>query len=148
MKRGATLMSEFQITFKEPTPNRVLIADDDPVMTHLLTTILKQQQCQAVVANDGREAYRILQSDSRFRAAILDMSMPFLEGLDIIHYMRSERRLMRIPIMMITAEQNIQLMTDSFSAGATAFLPKPFTPEQLESAVRMLIGSQKSRRAN
>lgn len=141
-------MSEFQITFKEPTPNRVLIADDDPVMTHLLTTILKQQQCQAVVANDGREAYRILQSDSRFTAAILDMSMPFLEGLDIIHYMRSERRLMRIPIMMITAEQDIKLMADSFSAGATAFLPKPFTGEQLESAVRMLIGSQKRGRAN
>jgi len=141
-------MSEFQITFKEPTPNRVFIADDDPVMTHLLTTILKQQQCESVIANDGREAYRILQADSRFRAAILDMNMPFLEGLDIIHYMRSERRLRRIPIMMITAEQNIQLMTDSFSAGATAFLPKPFTPEQLESAVRMLIGSQKRRRAN
>jgi len=141
-------MSEFQITFKEPTPNRVLIADDDPVMTHLLTTILKQQQCESVIANDGREAYRILQADSRFRAAILDMSMPFLEGLDLIHYMRSEKRLMRIPIMMITAEQNIKLMTDSFSAGATAFLPKPFTPEQLESAVRMLIGSQKRRRAN
>ena len=141
-------MSEFHVTFKEPSPNRVLIADDDPMMTHLLTTILKQQQCQAVVANDGREAYRILQSDSRFRAAILDMSMPFLEGLDIIHYMRSERRLMGIPIMMITAEQDIKLMTDSFSAGATAFLPKPFTPEQLESAVRMLIGSQKRRRGN
>ena len=141
-------MSEFQMTFKEATPNRVLIADDDPVMTHLLTTILKQQQCRAVVANDGREAYRILQSDSRFRAAILDMNMPFLEGLDIIHYMRSERRLRRIPIMLITVEQNIKLMADSFSAGATAFLPKPFTPEQLESAVRLLIGSEKRRRAN
>jgi len=148
MKRGATLMSEFQITFKEPTPNRVLIADDDPVMTHLLTTILKQQQCESVIANDGREAYRILQADSRFRAAILDMSMPFLEGLDLIHYMRSEKRLMRIPIMMITAETDIKLMSDSFSAGATAFLPKPFTAEQLESAIRMLIGSQKRRRAN
>ena len=142
-------MSEFQITFKEPTSNRVLIADDDPVMTHLLTTILKQQQCQAVVANDGREAYRILQSDSRFRAAILDMSMPFLEGLELIHYMRSEKRLMRIPIMMITAEKNIKLMSDSFSAGATAFLPKPFTAEQLESAVRMLIGNHKpAKRSN
>jgi len=141
-------MSEVQITFKKPRPNRVLVADDDPVMTHLLTTILKQQQCEVIVATDGREAYRILQSDSRFRAAILDMSMPFLEGLDIIHYMRSERRLMRIPIMMITAEQNIKLMSDSFSAGATAFLPKPFSPEQLESAIRMLIGNHKNGRAN
>jgi DNA-binding response OmpR family regulator len=139
-------MSQSKITFEEPTPNRVLVADDDPVMTHLLTRILKQQRCEAVVANDGREAYRILQTDSRFRAAIVDMSMPFLEGMDLIHYMRSERRLMRIPIMMITAEQNINLMADSFSAGATAFLPKPFTPEQLESAVQMLIGSNQTKR--
>jgi DNA-binding response OmpR family regulator len=141
-------MSEVQIIFKKPIPNRVLVADDDPMMTHLLTTTLKHQQCEVVVATDGREAYRILQSDSQFRAAILDMSMPFLEGLDIIHYMRSERRLMRIPIMMITAGQNINLMSDSFSAGATAFLPKPFTPERLESAIRMLIGSPRRRKGH
>src|SRR6266446_1152400 len=139
-------MKQFQVTFKEPTPNRVLIADDDPVMTHLVMTIVKQQQCEPVVAKDGREAYRILQSDSRFRAAILDMSMPFLEGLDLIHYMQSERRLNRIPIMIITAEQDIKVMSNSLAAGATAFLPKPFTPEQLESAIRMLIGSRKSTR--
>ena len=139
-------MRQFQVTFKEPTPNRVLIADDDPVMTHLVTTIVKQQQCEAVVAKDGREAYRILQSDSQFRAAILDMSMPFLEGLDLIQYMQSERRLNRIPIMMITAEQDIKVMSNSLAAGATAFLPKPFTPEQLESAIRLLIGSRKSTR--
>jgi DNA-binding response OmpR family regulator len=142
-------MKQLHPTLKEPTSNRVLIADDDPVMTHLVAAIVEQQQCEAVVASDGREAYRILQSDSRFRAAILDMSMPFLEGLDIIHYMQSEKRLNRIPIMVITAEQDIKFMSDSLSAGATAFLPKPFTPEQLESAIRMLIGSRKlTRRAS
>ena len=141
-------MSEFRVIFKQPTPNRVLIADDDPVMRHLLTAAVKQQQCEAVVASDGREAYRILQSDAKFRAAILDMSMPFLEGLDIVNYMRSEKRLMKIPIMIITAEESLKLMTDSFSAGATAFLPKPFTSEQLESAIRVLLHSQKmSKRA-
>lgn len=141
-------MEKFRITLKETTPNRVLVADDDPVMRHLVTTMVKQQDCEVVVANDGREAYRILQSDSQFRAAILDMTMPFLEGLDLIRYMRSERRLMRIPIMMITAEQDIKLMANSFSAGATAFLPKPFTPDQLQSAIRMLIGNRKwTRRA-
>ena len=141
-------MENFRMTLKEATPNRVLIADDDPVMRHLVTTMVKQQDCEVVVANDGREAYRILQSDSQFRAAILDMTMPFLEGLDLIRYMRSERRLMRIPIMMITAQQDIKLMANSFSAGATAFLPKPFTPDQLQSAIRMLIGNRKwTRRA-
>jgi DNA-binding response OmpR family regulator len=125
---------------------RVLIADDDPVMRHLITTIIKQQEHEAVVANDGRAAYRILQSDADFKAAILDMTMPFLEGLDLIRFMRSEKRLMRIPIMMITAEQDIKLMARSFSAGATAFLPKPFTPEQLQSAIRMLLGNRQSKR--
>ena len=125
---------------------RVLIADDDPVMTHLITTIIQQQEHEAVVANDGRAAYRILQSDSDFKAAILDMTMPFLEGLDLIRHMRSEKRLMRIPIMMITAEQDIKLMASSFSAGATAFLPKPFTPEQLQTAIRMLLGNRQLRR--
>ena len=121
---------------------RVLVADDDPVMRHLIGTILKQQEYEVVVAEDGRAAYRILQSDSAFNAAILDMTMPFLEGLDLIRYMRSEKRLMRIPIMMITAEQDIKLMASSFAAGATAFLPKPFTPEQLQSAIRMLLGKR------
>jgi DNA-binding response OmpR family regulator len=136
-------METFRVKFKQAIPNRVLIADDDPVMRHLVTTIVKQQDCEVVVVNDGRAAYRILQSDSQFRAAILDMTMPFLEGLDLIRYMRSEKRLMRIPIMMITAEQDIKLMATSFSAGATAFLSKPFTPEQLQSAIRMLIGNRK-----
>jgi DNA-binding response OmpR family regulator len=141
-------METFRVNFKQAIPNRVLIADDDPVMRHLVTTMVKQQDCEVVVVNDGRAAYRILQSDSQFRAAILDMTMPFLEGLDLIRYMRSEKRLMRIPIMMITAEQDIKLMANSFSAGATAFLPKPFTPEQLQSAIRMLIGNRKwSKRA-
>ena len=141
-------MENFRFKLKEATPKRVLVADDDPVMRRLITTIIKQREYEAVVANDGREAYRILQTDSQFSAAILDMTMPYLEGLDLIRYMRSERRLMRIPIMMITAEQDIKLMASSFSAGATAFLPKPFTPEQLQSAIRMLLGNGSlSRRA-
>lgn len=52
--------------------------------------------------------------------------MPFLAGLDIVHYMRSERRLTKILIMIITAQENLKLMADSFSAGAKAFLPMPF----------------------
>ena len=139
-------METFRTTLKQTTPRRVLIADDDPVMRHLITTIVKQQECEVVMANDGREAYRILQSDSQFSAAILDMTMPYLEGLDLIRYMRSERRLMRIPIMMITAEQDTKLMGSSFSAGATAFLPKPFTPTQLQGAIRMLLGNGNSTR--
>ena len=139
-------MEDFRFKLKATIPKRVLVADDDPVVRHLVITMLKQREYEAVVARDGREAYRILQTDSRFSAAIFDMRMPFLEGLDLIRYMKSERRLMKIPIMMISAEQDLKLMASSFAAGATAFLPKPFTPDQLQGAIRMLIGHMSANR--
>lgn len=144
IKRGGNAVHQFQMTIKAPTPSRALIADDDHGITHLITTILKERRYEVVVANDGREAYRILQTDSRFRLAILDLNMPFLQGLDLVHYMRSERRLMQIPIMMITGENDLKMLSTSFAAGVTVFLPKPFTPEQLENAILLLIGNRPS----
>ena len=122
--------------------NRILIADDDPVIRHLVTSIVTKLGYTPVTLNDGRAAFSLLKADADFKAAILDMSMPYLEGLDLIRYMRTEKRLMRIPVVLITAEQSIKLMADSFAAGAAAFLPKPFTPDQLQSLLRMLLAAK------
>ena len=121
------------------TSNRILIADDDPVIRHLVTSIVTKLGYAPVTLSDGRAAFSLLKADADFKAAILDMSMPFLEGLDLIRYMRTEKRLMRIPVVLITAEQSIKLMADSFAAGATAFLPKPFTSGQLQNLLRMAL---------
>lgn len=121
---------------------RILIADDDPVMRHLLTSMVRKEGYEAVVVDDGREAYRILQADADFKAGIFDMMMPHLEGLDIIRYMRTEKRLQRIPVMMISAERDLQLMVKSFVAGATLFLTKPFNPEQFLTTLRILLTNQ------
>lgn len=121
---------------------RVLIADDDPAIRHLLSAIVRKEGYVAVEVSDGREAFRILESDADFRAAIFDITMPYLEGTDLIRYMRTEKRLMRIPVMIVTAEQDPKLLAQSFSAGATAFLSKPFTAEQMHNALRMLLGKR------
>src|ERR1043166_5109678 len=126
------------------TTDRVLIADDDPLIRHLVAAIVKQQGYTPVTLNDGGDTCRMLKVDADFKAAILDMSMPHLQGIDLIRYMRTERRLMRIPILLITAETGIKLLADSFAAGATAFLPKPFTPAQLETALHLLLGAKSS----
>ncbi len=120
-------------------PQRILVADDDPVIRHLVTTIVRKEGYVPVVVNDGREAIRLLQTDANFKAAIFDMVMPHIEGIEIIRHMRTEKRLMRIPAMMITSEQDLKLMTNSFEAGATVFLPKPFKTAQLQTMLRMLI---------
>jgi CheY-like chemotaxis protein len=121
---------------------RMLVADDDPAILRLITTILEKENFNVVMARDGREAYNILQADPNFTAAILDVVMPHISGPELVRYMKSEERLKRIPVMMMTAEQDPKLSSDSFAAGAIVFLPKPFTTAQLQIMLQMLIGKK------
>jgi CheY-like chemotaxis protein len=121
---------------------RMLVADDDPAILRLVATILEKEDFSVVTARDGREAYKILQSDPNFTAAILDVVMPHISGPELVRYMKSEERLRRIPVMMMTAEQDPKLSSDSFAAGAVVFLPKPFTTAQLQIMLQMLIGKK------
>jgi CheY-like chemotaxis protein len=119
---------------------RILVADDDPAILRLVSAILEKENYGVVAARDGREAYKILQNDPGFIAAIFDVVMPHISGPELVRYMKAEKRLMKIPVMMMTAEQDPKLSSDSFSAGAVVFLPKPFTTAQLHIMLQMLIG--------
>jgi CheY-like chemotaxis protein/HPt (histidine-containing phosphotransfer) domain-containing protein len=120
--------------------SRVLVADDDPVIRRWLTSILKSEGYDVVSVSDGREVFRVLQSDADFTGAVLDLSMPHINGPDLIRYMRTEKRLMRIPVMMITAESQINVLASGLAAGATFMLPKPFTRARLQQTLRMMLG--------
>ena len=119
---------------------RILVADDDPAILRLVTAILEKENYGVVAARDGREAYKILQGSADFTAAIFDVVMPHISGPELVRYMKTEKRLMEIPVMMMTAEQDPKLSSDSFSAGAVVFLPKPFTTLQLHTMLQMLVG--------
>ena len=123
----------------QPTSRRILVADDDPAILRLVTAIVEKEGYTVVPARDGREAYKILQGEADFVAGIFDVVMPHIQGPELVRYMKTEKRLMKIPVMMMTAEQNPKLSSDSFSAGAVVFLPKPFTTAQLQIMLRMLI---------
>lgn len=120
-------------------PKRVLVAEDDPVTRHLVTCIIESQGYRVISVNDGGAAVRLLKSDSNFCAAVFDMMMPNIEGLDVIKFMRTEKRLMRIRVLMITSEKDSKLMASSFAAGVTLFLLKPFTPDQFKTTLRLLL---------
>ena len=126
----------------ETENRRMLVADDDPAILRLITTILEKENFSVVMARDGREAYKILQADPNFTAAILDVVMPHISGPELVRYMKSEERLKKIPVMMMTAEQDPKLSSDSFYAGALVFLPKTLTTAQLQIMLQMLIGEK------
>ena len=63
---------------------------------------------------------------------------------DLIRYMRSEKRLMRIPVMMITAEQEIAQVVKGLAAGANFLLPKPFTRRRLQQTLRLMLSHEQA----
>lgn len=125
-------------------PARVLLADNDPITERLLISIGEKEGYQVVTVEDGPEAYRMLQSEGDFKAVVLDMALPGVAGVEIVRYMKTESRLMHIPIVILAGEPGLKLISECFSAGAIAFLPRPFTTEQLRRTLRMAISSQSS----
>lgn len=117
----------------------IIIADDDPAILRLVKTIIEKEGYEVQTARDGKEAYKLLQSGTPYVAAVFDVVMPYIQGTELVRFMQSEKRLMKIPVIMMTAEQNPRISSDSFSAGAVAFLPKPFTTTQLQAMLRTCI---------
>jgi CheY-like chemotaxis protein len=76
------------------------------------------------------------------------MMMPHVQGLDLILYMKRDERLRAIPVGMITAEQDPKIWDDSVAAGANVFLPKPFSPPQVQMMLRMLVSKSISWRSS
>lgn len=121
---------------------RVLVADDDPLTLRMLKAIVEAEGYEAVLARDGQEVIDILENDVFFMAALFDMWMPHIEGMDLIRIMRSEVRLRHIPVALISSERDLKIWSESTAAGASIFLPKPFSPSQVQMTLRMLASKQ------
>jgi CheY-like chemotaxis protein len=117
---------------------RVLVADDDALTLRMVSAIVETEGYEVVSVANGRQALRSLQQDAPYTAAIFDMSMPHLQGLDVILYMKADERLRHVPVGMITAERDPKVWDNSVAAGVSVFLPKPFTPPQVQMMLSML----------
>lgn len=114
----------------EPPTGRVLVVEDDPIIMQLVKDVIEEEGYSVVSAQDGREAYQILERDDKFDAGIFDVMIPTIQGTDLVRYMQTAKRLSKIPVLIMTSEQSAAIHSESFSAGAAIFLPKPFTPRK------------------
>lgn len=117
----------------------VLVAEDDPALLKLVTAIVEGEGYLVAPARDGKEAYKALKSEANIVLAIVDVLMPYIEGTQLVKFMRSDDRLRAIPVIIMTGEKSIRSGSAAVSSGATAFLIKPFTNDQLRNTVRALV---------
>lgn len=123
------------------TERLVLVADDDEDILALVGIALTRAGVQYVTARDGASALALAQE--RLPAlALLDVSMPELDGLEVTRRLRAAEATRETPIILLTARAQSADVEQGFEAGATAYLSKPFTLAALTARVRELLGPE------
>jgi diguanylate cyclase (GGDEF)-like protein len=119
---------------------QVLVADDDRLITEILSRTLKRWHHNVTVVADGAEAWRYLQtaSDSRTSTlAILDWMMPQIDGPEICRRVRHELSLANMYLILLTAHESRKDVVAGLEAGADDYVIKPFDTEELRARVQV-----------
>ena len=115
---------------------KILIADDDSITRRLLETILTKWGYQVIIAQDGDEAWQMLQGDSAPKLAILDWMMPGLDGVEICRRARQRMDAPYVYMMLLTSKIRKEDIIEGMDAGADDYLTKPFNRHELEVRLR------------
>lgn len=115
---------------------KVLIAEDDPSVRKAVQRVLALEKYDVTAVNDGQAALEEL-SKTRFDLAILDVMMPFADGLTVCREAR--HRGIQTPILLLTARVEVGDRVAGLDAGADDYLVKPFVVDELLARCRALL---------
>lgn len=116
----------------------ILAVDDSSSIRQLLSTTLSLSGFRVVVADDGKTGLERLE-ESGADLIITDLHMPVMDGIDLIRSVRRNSAHRFVPIIMLTTEQQFAMKQAGAAAGATAWLTKPFKPEELLTVIRRVL---------
>jgi two-component system phosphate regulon response regulator PhoB len=118
--------------------SRILLAEDDPDIRHLVTVKLEQAGFAVAGVSDGfaalREAHRHTPD-----LVLLDVRMPQISGTEVCRELRNDPRTATVPIIMLTARARPQDLERAFTAGASDYVVKPFSPRELLERVEGVL---------
>jgi phosphoserine phosphatase RsbU/P len=124
----------------DPAPTgrlRVLAVDDEPHIRRLIQTSLTGWGYEVVTASRGEEALAILERDDAPSLAVLDWTMPGIDGLELCRRVRELPKPLKPYLIFVTARARTQDIVTGLTAGADDYIVKPFQREELRARVRV-----------
>jgi CheY-like chemotaxis protein len=118
----------------------VLVADDDADILALVAFRLERSGYDVVTARDGEEALQVAR-ERRPDLAVLDISMPQVDGLEVLRRLRADEETSRLPVLLLSARAQEDDVRLAFAAGASAYVKKPFSPGELTRRVEDLLAA-------
>lgn len=117
---------------------RLLLAEDELELSRALTAILRHSGYEVDAVHDGLTALDHLRRQA-FDAAILDIMMPGMDGIEVLRQARQSG--IRLPIIMLTAKSEVADKVEGLDAGANDYLTKPFAAKELLARIRAMTRS-------
>ena len=114
---------------------RLLVVEDEKKLNELVTKKLKKEYYGVDSCFDGEEAIRYVEG-TEYDAVILDIMLPKLDGFEVIKRIRAKKN--KVPILLLTARDNIDDKVKGLDYGADDYLVKPFIFEELMARIRVL----------
>ncbi|GFR38600.1 DNA-binding response regulator [Insulibacter thermoxylanivorax] len=114
----------------------ILVVDDDEKITSMLRRSLTFEGYEVTIANNGQDALRLLM-EREPHLIILDVMMPYLDGWEVCRRLREGG--CKVPILMLTAKDEVKDRVKGLDIGADDYLVKPFALEELLARVRALL---------
>jgi DNA-binding response OmpR family regulator len=111
-----------------------LIVEDHPEQAGLVARILRMRDFEPIVAEDGRSGLRLARRHQP-DVLLLDLMLPDINGFDVCRQLRMDRETMLIPVVMLTALNDMQHRVHGFRVGANAYLTKPYGVDELFQAI-------------
>ncbi len=118
---------------------KVLVVDDDARNIFALTALLENEGMEVVTATNGRAAIEIVAAIPNLNLVLMDVMMPDMDGYETIRTIRKNSRLLKLPILALTAKAMEGDSAKCLDAGASDYISKPVNTDQLLSLMRRLI---------
>ncbi|XMO23549.1 SpoIIE family protein phosphatase [Leptospira sp. 'Mane'] len=123
---------------------KVLVVDDEPINRQVLRNHLTLVGCEVVEASNGGEAIQQIRDEGPFELVLLDIMMPGMSGYDVCAVLRESYSLHELPILFLTAKNQITDIVSALEAGGNDYLAKPFDKRELISRAKNLITLKKA----
>jgi CheY-like chemotaxis protein len=126
-------------------PAVILVADDQEGQLVLVDMLLSIEGYEIVTVQDGREALEWLSKNTP-DAAVLDVQMPFVDGIEVCRRIKAVRRLKDVPVAILTGMRDEGKLESARIAGADAIVRKPLEGKDFRATVRKLVAAGRERR--
>ncbi len=118
----------------ENDPKKIVIIEDEPDTAEMYAEMMRISGYQVEIYFGGTEAVAQI-AKQKPAAVVLDLMMPDLSGMDVLHYMKADRYLSAIPVIIVSAKTMPDDIAEGLEAGANAYLTKPVSFSALKKAI-------------